>query len=288
MFISVGGAAYGYGGFEVYPLWAKEPQRVVTALVSFLNAFAPIINFDGVDFDYEDTPSLMGTGCPTVWNYGVKLLIDLTTMLKAAKPKLLISHAPQPPYLIPNCGAKVANTMGGYVPVLAAVGDKIDYVLIQFYNNPGWMECGPGNPVDGSFTISEILNALVKQNVPKAKLIIGKPLMEKGDADNGYVAPAALPACVGDDHKSWGGIMFWALSGPDPPKRWAAMQQFVDAFYGSNTVLAQTGSETETGTSLSAPLLLGFLIAFIVLFVIATVLFSLQRWRPSAMPPVSV
>lgn len=276
VFISIGGAAYGYGGFEVYPLWAKDPQRVVNALSAFLTAFAPIVNFDGVDFDYEDTPSLMGTGCSPTWGFGVQLLIDLTNMLKAARPSILISHAPQPPYLIPNCGSKNINNMGGYVPVLAAVGSKVDYLLIQFYNNPGWMECQ--SSADASaYKISEILDSLVRQGMPKAKLIVGKPLMPTGDADSGYVAPADLPTCVGRDHASYGGIMFWALSGPNSPARWTAMQQFINAYFGSGASLAEITASSvvacsnvlSPGTIVAIVLLVVFMVLFAVLFGIA-------------------
>ena len=259
----------------MYPLWAKDPQRVVNALFAFLTAFAPIVNFDGVDFDYEDTPSLMGTGCSPAWGFGVQLLIDLTNMLKATRPSLLISHAPQPPYLIPNCGSKNINNMGGYVPVLAAVGSKIDYLLIQFYNNPGWMECQ--SSADASAYKIEILASLIGQGVPKAKLVIGKPLMPTGDADSGYVSPSDLPACVGPDHASYGGIMFWALSRPNPPARWTAMQQFTNAYFGSATGLAEItmASNVACSSSLSSGVIVGivllavFLVLFAVLFGIA-------------------
>jgi hypothetical protein len=108
-------------------------------------------------------------------------MVDLTRAIRARLPKpFLLSHAPQTPYL--SLSAKEAGTggatssqlvsgpgfYGSYMAIMAQVGDLVDFLNVQAYNNP---------PMEGCPTAPQILNNLVA-----TPTVFPSPLREWGSA----------------------------------------------------------------------------------------------------------
>ena len=198
--ISFGGGQMSSGGYAgIVGSEAKLAQSIA--------AFVKEYNLDGVDLDYEDTAAFMGRA-----DYnGVDLLVNLTKALREElpSPKYLITHAPQPPYL------QVGSGMDGYVSIMEQAGEDIDWLNIQFYNNPPWS----GNP-------NEIINAYhtfsqLKGMSPE-KTMIGLPVTSH-DAGSGYMPVNEIVTDVMQPIQQdgvLGGMMNWQFSS-DKTGDWA-------------------------------------------------------------------
>ena len=294
VFLSIGGAAYEPTQANpnvVYAAWKNNAGKVVDGIEKLLTNFKDRLAIDGIDFDYEDTVSLTTTESNPAPTWGAELLIQLTTELHSRRPDLLISHAPQGPYLVPN-NTTTRNNEGGYIPIIQTVGSLISYLFIQFYNNPPYSLCA-SEETSNSYTIQQILNYAEEAGMPSSKLVVGKPLMPDGDAENGYVSPQQLGPCVGDNHAKYG-LMFWELgpNGASPDKaaaRWKQLSDFVSNYYlgtTSSTSLAVTASNPYSGmryrenrrsTHAASDIYIPLLIAFCVLLVLFIILFAVSR-----------
>jgi hypothetical protein len=109
---------------------------------------------------------------------GVKLMIDLTKAVRKILPqgKYLVSHAPQTPYLtlsselVQGVNLSSPGYWGSYLPIMAQVGDDIDFLNIQAYNNCPWEDCPVG---------AAIVNGLSEsQELPRIYTINGKDTMD--------------------------------------------------------------------------------------------------------------
>ena len=164
-------------------------------------------HLNGVDIDYEDTAAFTGSAG---YN-GADFLINLTRALRKVlpAPQYLISHAPQPPYLESGSG------MDGYVQVVAEAGNDIDWLNVQFYNNPPWSANPP--QIVSSYEQYAQLPGLTAE-----KLLIGLPVTEK-DAGSGYMPVDEIISDVIQPVQAagpLGGMMNWQFSS-DPGGAWA-------------------------------------------------------------------
>ncbi len=185
-------------------------------LAERLAAFVVHKQLQGIDIDYEasDTFHLKR---PSGVIDGRAFVIALTRELRARLPagKYLITHAPQPPYLDPGWHG------GPYLDVLRAVGDAIDWISVQYYDNPGFDKPVATHVVglaEGASRTS--YGALVEHPDgplwPSNRLVVGKPVYH-ADATSGYLAPTVvideivrpLRARYG---QSFGGLMGWQFS----------------------------------------------------------------------------
>lgn len=116
--------------------------------------------FDGVDIDWEDTPSFQKGD-----KSGENWLITLTKTLRANLPAdAIITHAPQGPYF----SGKALYPQGGYLTVHQEVGSMIDFYNVQFYNQG----VGSYDTPQGLFNVSggwcpgSSINEIIASGVP--------------------------------------------------------------------------------------------------------------------------
>jgi len=193
------------------PLAGREAE-----LAEQLAAFVTRMQLQGIDIDYEASNTFHSKRPAGVID-GRAFVIALTRELRMRLPagKYLISHAPQPPYLDPVWHG------GPYLDVLRAAGDSIDWIAVQYYDNPGFDAPVATHIVGLTQGASRTsYGALVEHpdgpRWPSNRLVVGKPVYH-ADANNGHLAPAAvideivlpLRARYGD---SFGGLMGWQFS----------------------------------------------------------------------------
>jgi len=127
-------------------------------------------------------------------------------------PQYVLSHSPEPPYLDP------AWHGGPYLDILRKAGDEIDWIIVQYYNNPGFNDplpvdrasAGPGTNFAG------LTGHAGHLGWPANKILVGKPIY-RADAATGHLTPddvektIALPllATYGD---TFGGLAGWQFS----------------------------------------------------------------------------
>ncbi|WP_028888888.1 glycoside hydrolase family 18 protein [Tenacibaculum ovolyticum] len=160
-----------FGGGQMSSLAYKNIVGHEQDLAKSIAEFVKDNNLDGVDIDFEDTGSFMGTA-----DYdGVNFLVQLTQALRSElpSPQYLITHAPQPPYLEAGSG------IDGYVKVMQQIGSAIDWLNVQFYNNLPWSS-NPNQIVTSYWQFSKL------QGLSPEKLMIGLPVT-KNDAGSGYI-----------------------------------------------------------------------------------------------------
>ncbi|MBQ4863909.1 hypothetical protein J8L98_19670 [Pseudoalteromonas sp. MMG013] len=190
--ISFGG---GTMGSNAYRSLSEDTAKLADSLASFVKNN----QLDGVDIDYEDTAAFTGQA-----GYdGAQFLISLTQELRKRlpSPDYIISHAPQPPYL------EQGGYMAGYVEVVEQMGQEIDWLNVQFYNNPPWS----ANPDQ---IVSSYLNYTKLPNMSPEKVIAGFPVTQN-DAGSGYMPVQTIINEVIkpiQQQSSLGGIMNWQFS----------------------------------------------------------------------------
>lgn len=168
-------------------------QKVAHRLAALANAIAHVVarhGFDGIDLDFEISASLHETRAPGMLD-GRAFLIGLTRALRARLGKeALITHAPQAPYLDPRWHD------GPYLDVLKAAGDAIDWITVQYYNNPRYdapvaaeIVGNAADPPAWSFT--GLVRGVSGATWPAAKTLVGLPVY-RADAANGHLPPATV------------------------------------------------------------------------------------------------
>ncbi len=190
--ISFGGGTIGSATYQ--QIAGNEAQ-----IAEFLSQFIINNQLDGIDIDWEDTAAFQG-----VAGYdGIDFLVKLTKELRVRlpSPRYLISHAPQPPYLETN------SSLGGYVEVVKQVGDLIDRLNIQFYNNLPWSaNCG--------LIVSSYQNFAQLEGLSAEKLLVGLPVTQS-DAGTGYIPVEKIVSDIIkplQNQGDFGGMMNWQFA----------------------------------------------------------------------------
>lgn len=202
--ISFGGGAFSTASYK--KLSGTEP-----AIAEQIAAIVERHGLDGVDIDYEDTPAFRSPTPADAYD-GVAFVCALTEALHAALPedKRLISHAPQPPYLSPWFED------GPYLKILKQVGQHIDWINLQYYNNRGFDDADQITGLSGTPFVSSICG--LNEGVggvkwPASQVTVGKPVAPE-DAGSGYVpvdelVSEVIEPLVDKFGSAFGGVMGW-------------------------------------------------------------------------------
>lgn len=204
--------SFGGGAMDA-PAWASLVGREAE-LAARLADLVATRGLNGVDIDFEISPSLtQSTSRPFD---GVAFLIALTTALHEALPDdMALSHAPQAPYLSQRWhGAP-------YLDVMREVGDQIDWLLVQYYNNPGFdapvaaeILGTAQDPIDSS--VAGMIAGAGGYALAANQIVVGLPVYH-ADAANGHLPPETVRSDIllplsdlyGD---AFGGLMGWQFS----------------------------------------------------------------------------
>ena len=202
------------GGDMAGAAWKRLVGREAE-IAGLLAEFVKSNGLDGVDIDFEISEALELKRRTHAFD-GVALLVNLTKALEAALPsEALISHVPQPPYLDPKWQG------GPYLKILEEAGAHIDWISIQYYNNPGYESPAkryvvgePENPFVTAYI--GLVEATIEGGWPAAKILVGKPVY-KGDATSGHMTPERVVAEIVKPLKDrygekFGGLMGWQYS----------------------------------------------------------------------------
>jgi len=226
-----------FGGATVGSSQYATLNQNIPALASQIAGFVknPVaqdglpLHFDGIDIDWEDTTAFSNPG--TAGYSGVDFLIDLTSELR--KPENLpssggwsLSHAPQPPYLSDEF-AWSSGGIGGYINVLNAQQSNIDWIDMQYYNNPGFVTAEQAldnyhSIVEGWTGVPGIPDFI---GLPSSKLVVGKPIAPN-DAGSGYMPVGQFISSILDPLSeeygaNFGGAFGWQLTS-DTNGAWGA------------------------------------------------------------------
>jgi chitinase len=199
--VSYGGGAYANADYQ--PFEGHETE-LATALAAFVAAHG----LDGIDIDFEVSEALHLTRPAGILN-GARFLTRLTLALRTAMgPHALISHAPQGPYLDPGWHG------GPYLQILRDAGDAVDWINVQYYNNPDFNAAlAPGDP---AWSYAGLTSGKHGLDWPPEKTVVAKPVYKK-DAASGYVAPedlskAVIAPLVARYGTRFGGLAGWQFS----------------------------------------------------------------------------
>jgi chitinase len=182
--------------------------------------FAAAQMLDGVDFDLELAP---GNSAPfkdgSFISWAVAASKAAKSVFARAGKTSVISHAPQAPYFSPVWAGKQA----GYVEIWKQSEGSIDFFFVQYYNQGDgvyatfsevFIESG------GGFAPSTAVSELVAAGIPSTAIVVGKPVLMSGMANNGMVPAATLAAWISTARRSVdanfaGGVGGWMYATGD-------------------------------------------------------------------------
>lgn len=206
--ISFGG---GDMRLDAYRAAVGHEAKLAAALAAFVEAHG----LDGVDIDFEVDQALQHPPADGAFD-GRAFLVALTRELRKALPEgALISHAPQPPYLDRNWHG------GPYLDILRQAGTDIDWILVQYYNNPGFevpiatqLVGADKDPFPTSY--AGITGGALGFAWPAEKTLVGLPIY-RDDASSGHQPPKVvrdqiLTPLVARYGAKFGGIGGWQFS----------------------------------------------------------------------------
>lgn len=218
----------------------------VTNRNAFINSMTSILNtygFDGIDIDIEHGNSILASG--TITNPTSADCINLIAAINQIKSNyftnfnrtMMLTFAPETAYVQGGMSA-YGGIWGGYLPLLHALRNDLNYVHVQLYNS------GSVYGIDGNIYnqgSSDFIIALTEAlihgfttaggafiGLPENKVVIGLPACPAA-AGGGYVTPANVAAAVNylrgtgpkpgtytlnqtSGYPNLGGLMTWSIN----------------------------------------------------------------------------
>jgi hypothetical protein len=237
--ISFGGGTVNTDDYKQYAGKEKELAAMMSLTIERVEKTNGI-TITGIDLDYEDSQALgyNGGGQWIPYN-GTSFLVNLSTEIKKLTPnghKLLLSHAPQPPFLCtpsliknapptgtPPFGADSCNSSTGekghgqgvtsYIRVMNELRElqvHVEFLQVQYYDNGDLF--GTAKNV-----VSHYEELVATSGISPAQLVVTKPVVP---ADCGGCSQALTPTDLADNvikvlvakYPNFGGVSFWQFS----------------------------------------------------------------------------
>ncbi|KAI0644217.1 glycoside hydrolase [Trametes meyenii] len=200
-----------FGATDAPTSSGADPSKTADTMAAWVKQF----DLDGIDVDYEDFNAIDASdGKAEAW------IATFTQQLRSQLPKgqFILSHAPVAPWFTVND----KFSAGAYRKVDETVGDLIDWYNVQFYNQgtTEYTTCDNLLNTAGGDWPGSALFEISGSGIDLNKLVIGKPGLSAGDANNGYIDPSTLAGCVEQAKgKGWNaGVMVWEF--PDAASDW--------------------------------------------------------------------
>lgn len=202
-----------FGGGDMQAETYRPAVGREAALAAELAGLVKAQGLDGIDLDFEASETLHHPPAKGAFD-GRAFLVALTRELRKALPAgALITHAPQAPYLDPDWHG------GPYLDVLQQAGSDIDWITVQYYNNPDFdLPIATHLVGDGEKPFAASYAGITGGALawPPHKTLVGLPIY-RGDASNGHQPPkvvqdeilAPLMARYGSN---FGGLTGWQFS----------------------------------------------------------------------------
>lgn len=213
---------------------------------AFVNSMTSILNtygFDGIDIDIEHGNSILASG--TITNPTSVDCINLISAINQIKTNyftffnstMMLTFAPETAYVQGGMSA-YGGIWGGYLPLLNALRNDLNYVHVQLYNSGSMYGIDGNIYTQGNFDfIIAMTEALIQGfsttggmfvGLPENKVVIGLPACPSA-AGGGYVAPANVTAAVNylrgtgpkpgtytlnqtSGYPNLGGLMTWSIN----------------------------------------------------------------------------
>ncbi|KAH9852021.1 glycoside hydrolase [Lenzites betulinus] len=200
-----------FGSTDAPTSTGADPTSTANTMAAWVKQF----DLDGIDVDYEDFNAIDASdGKAEAW------IATFTQQLRTQLPKgqFILSHAPVAPWFTVNS----KFSAGAYLQVDKTVGDLIDWYNVQFYNQGAteYTTCDSLLNTAGGDWPGSSLFEIAASGIDLNKLVIGKPGLSAGDANNGFIDPTTLAGCVQQAKaKGWdAGVMVWEF--PDATASW--------------------------------------------------------------------
>ncbi len=202
--ISIGGANA--------PIELKT-EALRAQFVSTMKTIIDEYGFDGLDIDLEGSSVILDSGDTDFQNPTTPKIVNLISALREIAeyygPSFILTAAPETQYVQGGYG-NYGGAFGGYLPVLHALRDLLDFVHVQYYNTGSqFAYTGVANPAndlilsqstpDFVVAMTEMLiegfpvarnSASFFPGLGAAKVAIGLPATPSAAPAGGYLTPA--------------------------------------------------------------------------------------------------
>jgi chitinase len=250
VFISVGGATTTV---DLSTLQNKS------AFITSMNAIIDAYGFDGIDIDIEGGNSILNAGGSITAPASVaqQNLIDAIQQIMlnhrlSHQEKLMLSMAPETAYVQGGQSAYV-GIWGGYLPIIDALRDSLDYLQVQLYNSGTMYGIDGGVYTQGTADFIVAMTEAVIQGfntaggmfagLPASKVLVGLPACTNA-AGGGFVDSATVSSAMNyllgngpqpgtyvlnqtGGYPALGGMMTWSIN-------WDALNTCENAYQYAN------------------------------------------------------
>ncbi len=217
----------------------KNRDAFVSSMMGILSTY----QFDGIDIDIEHGNSILATGTisnPT--SADSMNLIDAINQIKnqyftTFNTRMMLTLAPETAYVQGGMSA-YGGIWGGYLPILDALRNDIDYIHVQLYNSGSiyGIDGGIYNQGTADFIIA-LTEALLQgfqtaggyfEGFPASKVVIGLPACPNA-AGGGFTSPTVVASAIAylrgtgpqpglytlsetSGYPNLGGMMTWSIN----------------------------------------------------------------------------
>ncbi len=250
VFISIGGATTTVD---------LSTQQKKNAFITSMNAIIDAYGFDGIDIDIEGGNSILNSGGSIAAPASIaqQNLIDAIQQIMlnhriAHQEKLMLSMAPETAYVQGGQSA-YGGIWGGYLPIIDALRDSLDYLQVQLYNSGTMYGIDGGVYTQGTADFIVAMTEAVIQGfntaggmfagLPASKVLVGLPACTNA-AGGGFVDSAAVSSAMNyllgngpqpgiytlfqsSGYPDLGGMMTWSIN-------WDALNTCENAYQYAN------------------------------------------------------